>query len=223
MCGRYSLGKKPRCWPEDADDFQPRYNIAPSQDAPVLLHDGSLIVRPMRWGLIPPWAEDESTGYKMINAKAVTVAEKPAFRQCLQKRRCVIPADGFFEWRKIARAKIPLRFTLHDNEPFGFAGLWERWYPRGRGAIESFTIITTEANGLVRSIHNRMPVILDGTAMMEWLDSARDFAALQSLFEPFPERLMRHYPVSSKINDARLDDPSCIEEVPELQSSLPGI
>jgi putative SOS response-associated peptidase YedK len=223
MCGRYSLGKKPRAWPTDAEDFQPRYNIAPSQDAPVFLNDGSIIARPMRWGLIPSWADDEKTGYKMINAKAETLAEKPAFRRCLGQQRCVIPADGFYEWRKDGRTKVPLRFSLHNDEAFAFAGLWERWHPPGRSTIESFTIITTEANDMVRPIHDRMPVMLDNSAMIEWLDPDREFSALEPLLRPFPSRLMRHHLVSSKVNDAWFDDPSCIEPLAEPQAMLPGI
>ena len=221
MCGRYSLGKKPRSWPQEAGEFQPRFNIAPSQNAPVFLGDGSL--KQMRWGLIPSWADNETVGYRMINARAETVAEKPAFRRCLEKQRCIIPADGFYEWRRSAGAKTPMRFLLRDDEPFAFAGLWERWYPRGRERVESFTILTTEANDLVRPVHDRMPVMLDAEAITQWLDAGRAFSSLRTLLRPFRAERMRHYVVSSRLNDAYFEHPSCIEPVPDLQPALPGM
>jgi putative SOS response-associated peptidase YedK len=223
MCGRYSLGKKPRSWPKDGEDFQPRYNIAPSQDAPVFLNDGSLMVRQMRWGLIPSWADDEKISSKMINAKAETLSKKPAFRRCLENRRCVVPADGFYEWRTIGRTKIPRRFILEGDQPFEFAALWDSWPAPGRNRIESFTIITTDANEVVRPIHDRMPVILDSSAIAEWLDPDRPFESLEPLLRPYSGRLMRHHLVSSRVNDARFEDASCIEPMPDLQSMLPGI
>jgi putative SOS response-associated peptidase YedK len=221
MCGRYSLGKKPRSWPKDGEEFQPRFNIAPSQQAPVFVSDGSL--KQMRWGLIPTWAEDETVGYKMINARAETVAERPAFRRCVEKQRCIVPADGFYEWRKSAGARTPMRFLLQDDEPFAFAGLWERWYPRGRERVESFTILTAEANDLVQPVHDRMPVMLDAEGSAQWLDGGRSFESLRSLLRPFPADRMRHYRVSSRMNDASFEDPSCIEPAPDLQPALPGI
>ena len=223
MCGRYSLGKKPRSWPADAEDFQPRFNIAPGQDASVFVNDGSIALKTMRWGLVPFWAEDTSTGYKMINAKAETLAQRAAFRRCLEKQRCVIPADGFYEWRKDTYEKTPIRFHLHDGEPFCFAGLREKWRKPGGNFLESFTIITTEANELVRPVHDRMPVILDADGARQWLDPERNFGSVQSLLRPFSARLMCSHLVSRRINDTRFDDPSCIEPVPELQASLPGI
>ena len=223
MCGRYSLGKKPRSWPDEAEDFQPRFNIAPGQDAPVFVNQSSITVKSMRWGLVPFWSEDENAGYKMINAKAETLAQKPAFRRCLDKQRCIIPADGFYEWRRLAHEKTPFRFVLADGEPFAFAGLREKWRKPGGNILESFTIITTDANELVRPVHDRMPVILDAKGAVEWLDPERDFRSVQSLLHPFSARLMKSHLVSRKINDTRFDDASCIEPVPELQVSLPGI
>src|SRR5437773_3926103 len=217
MCGRYSLGKKPRSWPEGTEDFQPRFNIAPGHDAAVLVNESSIVLKTMRWGLVPFWAEDESTGYKMINAKAETLAERPAFRRCLEKQRCVVPADGFYEWRKSTHEKTPVRFVLGDGEPFAFAGLREKWRKPGGNVLESFTIITTEANELVRPVHDRMPVILDAESALQWLDPEREFRSVQSLLQPIPGRLMRCHLVSRRINDTRFDDVSCIEPVPELQ------
>src|SRR2546421_5416863 len=167
MCGRYSLGKKPKSWPVETQPFIPRFNIAPSQEAPVFIRDGAL--QTMRWGLVPHWAQDETSAFKMINARAETVAERPAFRSCLQARRCAVPADSFYEWRKNGATKQPVRFLRADQEPFLFAGLWNQWRKQDGSLLHSFTIITVEPNELVRALHDRMPAILDDNGAAAWL------------------------------------------------------
>ena len=142
----------------------PRYNIAPTQDAPVVRQTKDADEREMdmlRWGLVPSWSQGPDSGYSMINARAETVATKPAFRSAFRFRRCLVPADGFYEWRKVAGRKQPYRITVKDGEPFAFAGLWEHWTGPDGYVVQSFTIVVTEANELLRPIHDRMPVILD--------------------------------------------------------------
>lgn len=163
---------------ESGLDLRPRYNIAPSQQIAVVRksesggeHAGNFSreVRAMRWGLVPSWAKDPKTGFKMINARGETVLEKPAYREAFKRRRCLIPADGFYEWQTEGRRKTPFRFALADGSPFAFAGIWERWkQPDGRW-LESCSILTTSANDLVRGIHDRMPVILDRRHYDAWL------------------------------------------------------
>ena len=166
MCGRYRLARKKEILAEvfdvgDDDDWSPRYNIAPSQSVPVVRQDATRPVRSfslMRWGLIPFWAKDAKAGYKMINARAETIAEKPAFREPLLSRRCLIPADGFYEWSKYSKGKSPFCFTLADDSVFAFAGIWDRWKNPERELVETCSIITTSANALLSDIHDRMPV-----------------------------------------------------------------
>jgi len=222
MCGRYSLGKKPRNWPEETQPFIPRFNIAPTQQAPVFVSNSALKI--MRWGLVPSWAEDETTGYKMINARAETIAERPAFRSCLQSRRCAIPADSFFEWRKNGKPKQPFRFLRADQEPFLFAGLWDRWRKQDGSFLHSFTIITVEPNELVRPLHDRMPAILNSEGAAAWLAQGnlnRDW--LSQFLSPFPAKEMTSYAIDTRINDANWDDPDCIKPFIEPTSMLPGL
>src|SRR3954465_4647360 len=196
MCGRYSLGKKPRAWPDEAEAFLPRFNIAPTQNAPVCLRDGSM--KMMRWGLVPRWSRDETAGSKLINARAETLAEKPSFRDCLSGGRCIVPADSFFEWRREGNRKRPMRFVLRDEQPFFFAGLCDSWKRPDGTTLESFTIITTEANSLVRSVHDRMPVMLTEIRAREWLKGPeRALEGPSPLLAPFAAEEMDSYPVSS--------------------------
>jgi putative SOS response-associated peptidase YedK len=168
VCGRYRLARKNEILAEVFDseddvDWNPRYNIAPTQSVPVVRQDATRPVRsfsPMRWGLIPFWAKDAKAGYKMINARAETIAEKAAFREPLQSRRCLILADGFYEWSKYSKGKSPFRLTLADDSIFAFAGIWDRWKNPEREVVETCSIITTSANALLSDIHDRMPVIL---------------------------------------------------------------
>jgi putative SOS response-associated peptidase YedK len=168
----------------------------------------------MRWGLIPFWAKDESIGYKMINARAETVAEKPAYRKAFEQRRCLVLADGFYEWKKVDGGKVPHRFVVGNKEPFAFAGLWERWWrPDGEG-LQTFTIITTEPNELAREVHNRMPVILAPEHYEKWLDSQfNDVTTLRSMLTPFPASRMKCHAVSPYVSNARNEGPQCIVPV----------
>lgn len=166
----------------------------------------------LRWGLVPFWAKDEKISYSTFNARGEEVATKPAFKEAFKARRCLVLADGFYEWKKIdAKTKQPYRFTLGNGGPFAFAGLWERW-TRGPEPIESFTIITTAANELVAEIHYRMPVILDPSDYDTWL-RAKDPAEAQSLLKPFPADRMKAYPVSSRVGNVKNNDPQLIDAV----------
>jgi putative SOS response-associated peptidase YedK len=167
----------------------------------------------LRWGLIPPWATDPAVGNRMINARAETAATRPAFRAALRRRRCLVLADGFYEWRSDGRRKQPFLFHRPDQRPFGFAGLWETWEGPDHRVVESCTLLTTEANAVVRPIHNRMPVILLRDAHAAWLDPAvEDPSPLAALLRPYPEADLVARPVSPYVNSPTHDDPRCIEE-----------
>ncbi len=216
MCGRFFLLASP---PELADlfgladvpDAPPRYNIAPSQPVAVVrvADAGRELVR-LRWGLIPPWSRDGKVA--PINARSETAADKPMFRHAFRKRRCLIPASGFFEWMNTgAKKKQPFCIRLIDDKPFAFAGLWERWEGPA-GPVDSCAILTTEANELVRPVHDRMPVILDRRHFDQWLaPKEQDAGALAPLLRPFAADRMRAYPVSPLVNSPRNDDARCLE------------
>jgi putative SOS response-associated peptidase YedK len=223
MCGRFALRTSV---PEIArllgiegpvPAFTPRYNIAPTQKVPVCIaaaNDERQLV-PMRWGLIPHWASDARFGARTINARAETVAVKPAFRAAFRRRRCLVPADGYYEWRSAKPRKQPYFIHLRDDAAFCFAGLWETWEDTAEGRIDSFTVITTEANELSTPVHPRMPVILPTSAYDIWLDPtlhARE--ALEPLLQPYPSTAMALYPVSTRVHAPANDDPSCVEPLP---------
>ena len=222
MCGRFTLAIT---WKElreafpgfvMPDTWAPRYNIAPSQPVPVVPNDGRKKVKFFRWGLIPPWAQDPKIGNRMINARAETVAEKPSFRTAFRQRRCLVLADGFYEWRKQPgrKTKTPMYLQLKSGEPFAFAGLWERWQAPGADPIHSCTIITTVPNDLVKEIHNRMPVILDPQAYALWLDPAQvQPEQLDAWLKPYPALQMTAHAVSTVVNNPGNDLPACIEPV----------
>ncbi len=218
MCGRYSITT-----PEEAvrrhfayggppRNLAPRYNAAPTQALPVVRPgaDGGRRLDLLRWGLIPSWAEDASIGSRLINARGETVAEKPAFREAFRQRRCLVPADGFYEWATGGKAKQPYRVTLDDGGVFGFAGLWERW-DGPEGPVESFTIVTTEASASIAHIHPRMPVILDPDTYGAWLDTAMPLEDARASLRPAPAERLRATPVSTRVNAVRNDDPSVLE------------
>ncbi len=218
MCGRYVRSSLPEVFAArfgaNGDlDLRPSYNVAPSQPALIARNDQSRRreLAAVRWGLIPFWAKDPKIGYKMINARAETVATKPAYRQAFRRRRCLIAADGFYEWQATEGGKQPFLIRLRDAEPFAFAGLWERWEGEGR-VIESCSIIVTDAKKRLREIHDRMPVILAAEAYDQWLtaDSA-NMAALESLLRAYPATLMDAYPVNRAVNSPRNDGPELIE------------
>ncbi len=230
MCGRYSLttpveGLRRVFGFLEQPNLAPRYNIAPSQEVAAvrLGEDGKRHFAQLRWGLIPSWAKEAKIGNRMINARAETVAEKPAFRAAFRRRRCLVLADGFYEWQKRDKgAKQPYRITLADGGPFGFAGLWESWRDRESGErIESATIIVTEANDLLRPIHDRMPVILSPEDFDAWLDTERPGEAARALLRPYPAAALAATPISTRVNKVTNDDPAVIapleDEAPESE------
>ena len=217
MCGRFTLTFSAEELAEafELDEvpasFPPRYNIAPSQPIAAVLKTIEHPVRHLsllRWGLIPSWSKDPAIGNRLINARAETVAEKPSFRTAFKRRRCLIPASGFYEWQKQERGKQPFYFHLKRKQPFAFAGLWETWQD-----IPTGTIITTEANQLSQPIHDRMPVILKPQDYEEWLEpNNQNIAELQSLLKPFLSEEMEIYPVSNQVNNPANDSSECIVE-----------
>jgi putative SOS response-associated peptidase YedK len=192
----------------------PRYNIAPTQDAAAIRESaktGRRVLGPLRWGLIPHWAKDPGIGNRMINARAETVGEKPAFETAFRHRRCLIPSDGFYEWKKTGGRKQPFYVGMQDRSMFSFAGLWERWSDEGHDPIETFTIITTKPNDIVQSIHDRMPVILPESRYDQWLDPQnQNTEALKGFLVPFPAEGMSAYPVSAYVNSPRNEGPECV-------------
>jgi putative SOS response-associated peptidase YedK len=217
MCGRYTLRTSVDTLTErfEIDDtpssIAASYNVAPTQEvATVLVEDGKRKLEMLHWGLIPSWADDPSIGNRMINARAETVAEKPSYRKAFQERRCLILADGFYEWQKTDSGKQPYYIRMEDESPFAFAGLWESW--RNGREIRSCTIITTAPNELAASIHNRMPVILHPEDYEMWLDpDFEEREPLTSLLKPFPAEAMEAYPVSRRVNKPANNDPRVIE------------
>ncbi len=192
------------------------YNIAPSQQIPGVGHfDGKeREVRLLHWGLIPSLAKDAKTGYSLINARGETIATKSTFRSAFAHRRLIIPASYFFEWKHDAKEKLPYLIRLKGKEAFGMAGLWERWTARTGEVIASCTIVTTEANGAVAPLHDRMPVILHEADYGRWLgEDAADAETLKSLLRPYPDQAMELYPVTRKVGNPRFNSPECIEPV----------
>ena len=219
MCGRFTLFVDPKELMEAFPGFAmpvewtPRYNIAPTQPVAVILNTGQNKVEFFRWGLIPSWAKDPAIGNRMINARAETVADKPSFRAAFRQRRCLVLADGFYEWRKDPgrTAKTPLYIRLKSGKPFAFAGLWESWRAPDDATIYSCNIITTEPNSLVAKVHNRMPVILEQEAYDVWLDPAEQSPdRLDVWLKPYPAERMTAYPVSRFVNNPSNDAPECI-------------
>jgi putative SOS response-associated peptidase YedK len=192
----------------------PRYNIAPSHSAPVVVSDGDVpTIRPLRWGLVPAWEARARIG-QMINARAETLIEKPSFRRLLFTRRCVVPATGFYEWAKEGKTRIPMHFRLRTGEMFGFAGLWDRWMPPKGLPLETFTILTTVPNALLAPIHDRMPVILRREDENRWLDpELSDEALLMPMLRPYPAAEMDGYEVSRAVNSPLNDAPECVRPV----------
>jgi putative SOS response-associated peptidase YedK len=216
MCGRYTLtvdiDAVARAF-NVAPSLQtvPRYNVAPTQEVVTILRDETKHLDFLRWGLVPSWAKEESIGAKMINARAETLAEKPSFKRLLQGRRCLIVADGFYEWKQEQGGKTPMYFTLPNHEPFAFAGLWDTWKQPDGQPLRTCTIITTEPNDVVASVHNRMPVILPVDAQEEWLDpDQHDMHVLQQFLKPYTASNMSVRPVSRKINSPQYDSADLI-------------
>lgn len=218
MCGRFTLTVSPTSLQELLPGLQiqdwpgPRYNIAPSQAIPTVLNDGEHQLSWVGWGLIPRWAKDAAIGHKLINARAETLAEKPSFRDPLRRQRCLILADGFYEWRAVGRRKRPMYIRLRSGTPFAFAGLWDRWRSPEGDWVTTATIITTQPNSLIRSIHSRMPVILSPEHYALWLSPAEQSASdLDVCLQPYDSDAMEAYPVSTRMNRPEVDDPECIQ------------
>ena len=227
MCGRYLITSTVEAIRHvfdvlESPNLQVRYNVAPTQQVPVIrrAESGRELVQ-MRWGLVPSWAKDLSIGAKMINARAETVAEKPAFRSAFKQRRCLLPADGFYEWKRADDGgKQPYWIRLDQDTPFAFAGLWEVWSDPEGTRIETCTIITTTANQSLEPIHHRMPVIVAPSDFETWLAApGDDRASLQALLRPYPDQTIKASPVSRHVNNARNDDPGCLQPA-EVQQSL---
>ncbi|MDW0117116.1 SOS response-associated peptidase [Sporosarcina thermotolerans] len=220
MCGRFTLFAPyyeimERFRIEAAfeeSDYVPSYNISPSQQVVAIINDGEKNrLGHLRWGLIPPWAKDEKIGYKMINARAETLAEKPSYRNAFSKKRCIIPADSFYEWQRKDGEKVPMRIKLKTDELFAIAGLWETWKSPDGKLIHTCTAITTEPNELVKPIHNRMPVILKKEDEGIWLDPKNtDIQTLGNLLKPFDKNQMNAYSVSSAVNSPKNNEESLI-------------
>jgi putative SOS response-associated peptidase YedK len=222
MCGRFALYSDPitlakRFEAEALPELHPRYNVAPTQSIPIVREEsGARRFALARWGLIPHWAKDTKIGYSTINARAETVAEKPAFRNAFKRRRCLIPADGFYEWqvRPDSKVKQPWFIMLRDHEPMAFAGLWEKWRSPEGEDLESCSIIVTDANEIMRPIHDRMPVILAPEDWDAWLEAeAKDMGGLQGLLKPYSAEDMTAWPVSTMVNSPRNNLAECLEAV----------
>lgn len=219
MCGRFAI----RATPESLSKrfgvaqsllagFAPRYNAAPGQQIGVIAGDRPDRVAMMRWGLVPPWAHDDRVGFQMINARSETVRDKRAFRDPFRFRRCIVPADGFYEWKMEKGMKQPYFIYLDGDAVFAFAGLWERWPQPAGGVLETFTIMTTEPNGLVAVLHDRMAVILPQEAERTWLFGSPDEAF--ELLRPYPAEQMRFYPVSAAVNRPQNEGPALTRPAP---------
>lgn len=238
MCGRFTLFQPGEAIAQvfqlaEVPTVEPRYNIAPTQLVPTVLHTpkasdaqsqkqsdtvgNDSVLRQfklLRWGLIPSWAKDPAMGARLINARAETVGEKPSFRSAFRHRRCLVVADGFYEWQRQERKKQPFYFRLQDGQPFAFAGLWEHWEAPDGEAISSCTILTTEANELLRPIHDRMPVILDAKDYDLWLDpTVQKPDPLQQLLRPYQSEAMTCYAVSTQVNKPANNSPECINSL----------
>jgi putative SOS response-associated peptidase YedK len=218
MCGRFAQRSDPKSLAKEfkvaeAPAVEARYNIAPTQNIlGVRAVSDEREMTFFKWGLIPSWAKDTSMGARLINARAETVEEKPSFRQAFKQRRCIIPADGFYEWRREGGKKQPFFFRMRDERPFGFAGLWERWEGEAGEAINSCTILTTEANEVLRPVHERMPVILHPDDYELWLDAdARKRDLVKELLRPYAAEEMLGYPVSATINSPRNQGANLVE------------
>lgn len=191
----------------------PRYNVAPGQLIPAIVHDGTKNrLGELKWGLVPNWAKDAKIGYKLINARAETVREKPSYRSSFQRKRCIIPADGFYEWKQTGPNKQPMRIVLRDRSLFAMAGLYDTWIAPDGSKLSTCTIITTSPNALMQDIHDRMPVILKREDEALWLDRREhNEERLQALLQPYPAEEMEAYPVSPKVGNVKHDDPECAE------------
>ena len=222
MCGRFARRSTQEVladWfgvePDEIPPFVPSYNVAPQSVQPVVRlgrDTGGREFALLRWGLVPFWARDAKIGYSTINARAEEAASKPAFREAMKKRRCLVPADAFYEWQRLnAKTKRTYAFALKSGEPYALAGLWEHWRPRDGEALESFTILTTDPNELMAPVHNRMPVILEPRDYERWLDPGDPVRPPVDLLHPFPAEKMTAWRVSQRVGNVRNNDPSLLD------------
>ncbi len=220
MCGRYTLAApdpfdlRARFPLGERVEIRQRFNVAPGDDvlAVTTSREGTPRGETLRWGLVPHWADDPASGYKMINARAETIAERPAYRDAFERRRCLIVADGFYEWQpRPGRPKQPWWITRSDGAPFAFAGLWAIWHGPGDLVLRTCTIVTTQASASLRELHDRMPVILPPDAEAAWLDPSTDHSEALDLLVPWPDAATARRPVGSAVNDARYDGPECLD------------
>lgn len=232
MCGRYTLSKAAHLAEmlREAgflfDEFSevritPRFNIAPTQQITVVFDDSPGRLATAKWGLVPFWAKDEKIGASLINARADTVATKPAFRNAFKRHRCLVPADGFYEWQTTPGGKVPHRFTLADGGAFCFAGLWEEWENPAKAKVRTCTLITTTPNALVATVHDRMPVILPRERLRAWMDATTPAETLSKFLVPYPAEQMREHAVSKAVNSAKYDGPELIAPAPASEPPLP--
>jgi putative SOS response-associated peptidase YedK len=232
MCGRYRLSRRKQLIEEYFDtapwddDWRPRYNIAPTQPVPVIRQHPKEPCRQlslMRWGLIPYWAKDASGAASTINARSETASTKPAFRDPLKFRRCLIPADGFYEWKRTAAGKQPFCFEVNSGDVFAFAGMWDGWKDSSGQWVKTCSILTTTPNAVTSTIHDRMPVILDPDNYDLWLDPGMtDVQVVSELLKPYDAKAMGCYPVSTRINHVANDDEECSRrlEIAQMQNPL---
>ncbi len=215
MCGRYTLSISEKLLKDHfnaklTESFKPRFNAAPSQNLPVVTNLDPGQIQFFQWGLVPFWAKDEMIGSKLINARSETLLEKPSFRDSARKRRCLIPADGFYEWKRSGQTKTPFRIHLKDRSVYSMAGLWDSWEISDKHYLNSFTVITTEANEKVGEIYDRMPVILPKDAEQAWLSNDLDQDNIESLLMSYPAEEMDYYAVSTELNRVENDFPELI-------------
>jgi putative SOS response-associated peptidase YedK len=228
MCGRYRISREPAQIAGEfhikgpLPNFQPRWNAAPTDKHPVVLLEGDPKARhlePLRWGLIPFWAKDAKIGYSTINAMAESIQTRPAFKEAFQSRRCIVPADGFYEWKKLGpKEKQPYHIGMADGSLFAFAGLWERWRDKASGeTVRSFTIVTTTPNDVCAPIHDRMPVILEPANYGKWLgEEPTDPMRLLMMLKPYPAEAMTAYPIGQRVGNVKNDDAGLIEPLPSV-------
>ena len=226
MCGRGSLTKAKKelekrfqatFYLEELEryDILPNFNVAPTHFHPVITNQNQAHFQFYKWGLVPFWAKEEKIGSKMINARIESITEKPAFRQAIQKRRCIVPFDGFYEWKKKGKQKIPYRISRKDDQLFSIAGIWEEWKTSSGASLHSFSVLTQTPNAMMTGIHDRMPAILLPEQESFWLDGEISGEEAIKLIAPYPDHLLKAYPVSSKVNNVRTNTPDLIIEVDE--------
>ena len=227
MCGRYRLSRRKQIVEahfssaSGEEDWNPRYNIAPTQLVPVIRQNPKQPNRELsflRWGLIPSWMKDSSAAATMINARSETAGTKPAFRDALKSRRCLIPADGFYEWQRVGKTKQPYCFEVGNAQMFAFAGIWDRWKDPSGNWVKTCSILTTTPNAMTSAVHDRMPVILDPENYDLWLDPGmQEGSAASELLKPYDAQFMRSYPISTRINHVANDDEECSAPVELVQ------